>query len=196
MSFTQNIAYAQKTMLPSKIVDSEERSGIWLLFGYTVKKLIDFPISRRDVTYQTLPGRKYPSGEGKTVNLFYSVLFWDTSNRCFFIFLFCRRLFFNVFHLPPSTDKLLELEYCVRAENHATVKRKCTVKNKRGRDWLLQIWDTCDRCLFIFLFCRRLFFNVFQLPPNTAKSLGNLYVNRRCAPNHSVRFPRFDGDCD
>jgi hypothetical protein len=47
---------------------------------YHCKKVIDFPVPSREVTYQTLPwhGREclvsdIPAGEGKTANLFYSV---------------------------------------------------------------------------------------------------------------------------
>jgi hypothetical protein len=56
--------------------------------GYTVKKVINFPVPSRDVTYQTLPGREYfnyippreslvsdiPAGHGKISKLcFYNV---------------------------------------------------------------------------------------------------------------------------
>ncbi len=69
------------------------------------------------------------------------------------------------------------------------------MKNKRGLKngcfWVL-IWDTGDRCLFIFLLNRPLFFNVFPFPLSTDKLLGDFRVNRRCAPNCSVRFPCFE----
>ncbi len=68
------------------------------------------------------------------------------------------------------------------------------MKNMGGREdsycWVL-IWDSGDRGLFIFQFCRRLLFNVFPFPLSTDKLLGVFHVNRRFAPNCSVRFPFF-----
>jgi hypothetical protein len=58
---------------------------------YTVKKVSGFPVPSRDVMFQTLPSPEYlnyiflardsfvsdiPAGDGKTTNLFYSVLQW------------------------------------------------------------------------------------------------------------------------
>jgi hypothetical protein len=50
---------------------------------YTVKKVNNFPVPSRDVTYQTLPGREYLNlgvwevtsrlGTGKSLTFFYSV---------------------------------------------------------------------------------------------------------------------------
>jgi hypothetical protein len=37
---------------------------------YTVKRVIDFLVSSRDVTYQSLPGRDILAGDGKIANLF------------------------------------------------------------------------------------------------------------------------------
>jgi hypothetical protein len=61
------------------ILHTAMHSGTSLL--YTVKKVTDFPVFSRDVTYQTPPGRELfpareslvsdiPSGDGKTANLF------------------------------------------------------------------------------------------------------------------------------
>jgi hypothetical protein len=40
-----------------------------------------------------------------------------------------------------------------------------------------------DRCQFIFLCSRRLFFNVFPIPVCKAQLIGDLYENRQGAPN-------------
>jgi hypothetical protein len=43
--------------------------------------------------------------------------------------------------------------------------------------------DRGDRCLFIFLWARCLFFNVFPFPVCKAQLIGDWYENRRGAPN-------------
>jgi hypothetical protein len=48
--------------------------------------------------------------------------------------------------------------------------------------------DHGDRCLFIVLWCRRLFFNVFPFPLCKAQLIGDWNENRRGAPKCSVRF--------
>jgi hypothetical protein len=41
-----------------------------------------------------------------------------------------------------------------------------------------------NRCLFDFILCRRLWFNIFPFPPSAAKILGNIHIknNTYCAP--------------
>jgi hypothetical protein len=43
--------------------------------------------------------------------------------------------------------------------------------------------DCGDRCLFIFLWARRLFFDVFPFPVCKAELIGDWYENKRGAPN-------------
>jgi hypothetical protein len=55
-----------------------QKSQLYTVVPYTVKKVINFPVPSGDVTYQTLPGRlvilvsDIPARGGKTLNLFYS----------------------------------------------------------------------------------------------------------------------------
>jgi hypothetical protein len=53
---------------------------------------------------------------------------------------------------------------------------------------LKMVWDRGDRCLFVFLCCRRLFFNVFSFSVCKAQLIDNWGKNRQGAPKCLVRF--------
>jgi hypothetical protein len=60
------------------------------------------------------------------------------------------------------------------------------MKNEGGQEagkCLKVVLDRGDRCLFIFLWSRRLFCNIFPFPVCKAQLIGDWYENRQGAPN-------------
>jgi hypothetical protein len=64
------------------------------------------------------------------------------------------------------------------------------MKNQGGQEagnGSKMVSDRGDRCMFAFLFCCHLFFNVFPFPFCKAQLIGDWHENRRGAPNCLVR---------